>query len=75
MMDVFREISKFPESSRHFNLIFDLMAIWKQVLCNPISQKFVGFCEYGNGISVEAAETKATEALVFMSASLRGTWK
>lgn len=38
-------------------------------------QKFIGFCEYGNGVSVEAAETEATEALVFMLISLRGTWK
>jgi len=49
------------------------MAIRKQVLWDPISQKFIGFCEYGNGVSVEAAETEATEALVFMLTSLRGT--
>lgn len=75
MMNVFREISKFPKSLRLCNLIFDSMAIWKQVLWDPISQKFVGFCEYDNGVSVEAAETEATKALVFMLASLRGTWK
>ena len=70
MIDVFQEISKFPERSRHCNLISDFMAIRKQVLWDPISEKYVGFCEYGNGVSVEDTETEATEALVFMLTSL-----
>jgi len=72
--DVFEEISKFPESLRHCNLVLDSMAIRKQVLWDATSEQFVGLCEYGNnGLSIEAADTEATE--VFMLVSLRGTWK
>jgi len=75
MSDVFEQILKFPLSLRHCNLVFDSMAIHKQVLWDSTSQKFVGLCEYGNNTSVEAAETEATEVLVFMLVSLHGTWK
>lgn len=75
MTDVFQEISKFPEGSRHCNLVFDSMAIRKQMLWDATSEKFVGLCEYDNGVSIEATETEATEILVFMLVSLRGTWK
>lgn len=75
MADVFEKISKFPESSRHCNLVFDSMAIRKQVLWDATSEKFVGLCEYGNGLTIEAVETEATEVLVFMLVSLKDTWK
>lgn len=75
MTDVFEEILKFPESLRHCNLVLDSMATRKQVLWDATSEQFVGLCEYGNGLSIEAADTKATEVLVFMLVSLRGTWK
>jgi len=75
MTDVFEEISKFPESLRHCNLVLDSMAIRKQILWDATSEQFVGLCEYGNGLSIEAADTEATEVLVFMLVSLRDTWK
>lgn len=75
MMDVFQEISNFPEVSRNCNMVFDSMAIRKQVIWDSTLAKFVGLCEYGNGVSIEPVETEATEALVFMLVSLRGTWK
>ncbi|RLU22643.1 hypothetical protein DMN91_004921 [Ooceraea biroi] len=51
------------------------MAIRKQVLWNATSEQYVGLCDYGNGTSIEAANSEATEVLVFMLVSLRGTWK
>ncbi|EZA53521.1 THAP domain-containing protein, partial [Ooceraea biroi] len=63
------------EGSRHCNLVFDSMAIRKQVLWNATSEQYVGLCDYGNGTSIEAANSEATEVLVFMLVSLRGTWK
>lgn len=74
LIDVFKEILKFPEALRHCNLVFD-SAIWKQVLWDATSKKCVGLCDYGNGISIEHMENEATEVLVFMLVSLRGTWK
>lgn len=75
LTNVLQEISKFPEGSRHCNLVFDSMAIRKQVLWDATCEKFVGLCDYGNEISIEASNSEATEVLVFMLVSIRGTWK
>lgn len=37
--------------------------------------RYVGYCDYGNGITVDNCETAATEMLVFMLSSLKRSWK
>lgn len=62
-----------PED-RDCNLVFDAMAIRKQIIFDSSSDRFVGFCDFGN-FQVDSDETPATEALVFMLTSLNGKWK
>jgi len=51
------------------------MAIRQQVLWDEHTQQFVGFCDYGNNITLENNEHVAKEALVFMLVSLNCKWK
>lgn len=51
------------------------MSIKKQVLWNEKSNKFIGFCNYGNELQIEGTITLATESQEFMLVSLRGRWK
>lgn len=46
------------------------MAIRQQVLLDEYTHRFVGFCDYGNNISLENNENTAKEALIFMLVSL-----
>lgn len=73
--NVFEEISKFPPQSRNCNLVFDSMAIRKQLIWDKSKEKFIGMCDYGNDITIEDSETYASEVLVFMLVSLSGKWK
>jgi len=47
------------------------MAIHKKIIYDSVSDKFLGYCDYGN-IKIESQET---EALVFMLVCLNGKWK
>lgn len=51
------------------------MAIREQILWDEHSHQFVGYCDYGNNISLEDKESTAKEALVFMLVSLNCKWK
>jgi len=75
LSNVFEEISKFPLHLRQCNLVFDSMAIRKQLIWNKSKEKFIGMCEYGNNTTMEDSETPATEVLVFMLVSLTGKFK
>jgi len=37
--------------------------------------RFVGYCDYGNSLTVEDCEKESTEVLVFMLSSLKQKWK
>lgn len=63
-----------PSEDYDCNLVFDAMAIRKKIIYDSNSDKFLGYCDYGN-IKVESQETEATEALVFMLVCLNGKWK
>ena len=73
--EVFCALSKLNVEDRDCALIFDSMAIRKQVLWNSSKQKYVGYCDYGCDFSLEASDTVATEALVFMLVGLNHKWK
>lgn len=75
MSNVFLEISKFPLESRNCNLVFDAMAIRKQIIWDPTSETFVGMYDFGNSLTIEDSDLPATEVLVFMLVSLNGKWK
>lgn len=74
-MNVFEEISKFPSQSRNCNLVFDSMAIHKQLIWDDCKKRYIGTCDYGNGITIEDTKGYATEVLAFMLVSLSGKWK
>lgn len=75
MSDVFKEISTFPEVTRHCHLVFDSMAIRHDVKWDDNAQKQMGYCDYGNKVTIQNKNKQASQALVFMLVSLRGTWK
>jgi hypothetical protein len=54
-----------PSEDLDCNLVFDAMAIHKKLIYDASKDRFLGYCDFGN-IQVEAQETLATEALVFM---------
>lgn len=72
LSNIFEEISKFPLHLRNCNLVFDSMAMRKQLIWNKSKEKFIGMCDYGNNTTMEDSETPATEILVFMLVSLTG---
>lgn len=72
---VFDAAKKFPDSERDINLVLDGMAIKKHLQWDSKTQKFLGYCDFGEEIFLDRPETEATEALVFMIVSLRGQWK
>ncbi|KAL5236984.1 hypothetical protein ACI65C_004394 [Semiaphis heraclei] len=37
--------------------------------------QYVGYCDYGNNISIEVCECPATEVLVFLLTGLKSNWK
>lgn len=47
------------------------MAIKQQITWNAEKHKYVGFCEYGNSISLESTDVEAKDALVFLLVSLK----
>lgn len=51
------------------------MAIRQQLIWDEKEQKYIGFCDYGNSVTLENKDIEATEALVFMLLSLKRIWK
>ncbi|KYN22497.1 THAP domain-containing protein 9 [Trachymyrmex cornetzi] len=51
------------------------MAIKQQIIWDEQEHRFVGYCDNGNGITLERNESEAKEALVFLLVSLNGKWK
>lgn len=72
---VLEEISKFPQTSRNCNLVFNAMLIKNQTTWKQWETEFSGQCDYGNGYTLENTEGCATSVLVFMLVSLSGKWK
>lgn len=75
LSDVFAELSKLPLADCDCNLVLDGMAIRKQVIWDQRRHCYTGYCDYGNSVRLEGAESEATEALVFMLVALNGKWK
>ncbi|EFN61310.1 THAP domain-containing protein 9, partial [Camponotus floridanus] len=73
--DVFSALKQFNDEDRDCNLVFDSMAIRKQVMWNKQCQKYIGYCNYDNELHLEGSNTVATEALVFMLVGINGKWK
>lgn len=73
--DVFKELSKLGPGDRDCNLVFDSMAIRKEIMWDMKGSQYIGFCDYGNNYSIEGSEVPATEVLVFMLVSLNSKWK
>lgn len=73
--EVFETLQLFPLTDRDCNLVLDGMSIRKQILWDSKNEKFIGYCDFGNGLQLENPDTPATEALVFMLVSLNGKWK
>jgi len=72
--EVFEYLKNISPSDSDCNLTFDAMAIRKKIIYDSNSDKFMGYCDFGN-FHVESQETPASEALVFMLVSLNGKWK
>jgi len=73
--DVFSALKQLNDEDRDCNLVFDSMAIRKQVMWDKQCQKYIGYCNYGNELHLEGSDTVATEALVFMLVGINGKWK
>lgn len=71
---VFDVLQSFRDEDKDVNLVFDSMAIRKQIIRDPKTSNFIGYTDYG-GIHVEHAETPASEVLVFMLVCLNGKWR
>lgn len=54
------------------SLVFDSMAIRKQIIWDSNSHEYKGYCNYGQEIPIQGKETLATEALVFLLVNLKG---
>lgn len=66
LTDVFSELSKLSAADKDCNLVIDGMAIKKQIIWDRKAHQFTGYCNFGNELRLEGAETPASEALVFM---------
>lgn len=73
--DVFSALKQFNDEDRDCNLVFDSMAIRKQVMWDKQCQKYIGYCNYGNELHLEGSDTVATQALVIMLVGINGKWK
>lgn len=73
--EVFDAMRTFREADTDCALIVDGMSIRKQLNWDTKTQKYVGVCDYGEEINLEAKDTEATEALVMMVVGLRNRWK
>lgn len=71
-------LKNLPTVDKDCNLVFDAMAIKKQIVSDKKLDTFVGFSDYGNELDLEGNNTPATEVLVFILVSLKclnGKWK
>lgn len=75
LSEVLSCLKNLPTVDKDCNLVFDAMAIKKQIVWDKKLDKFVGFSDYGNELDLEGNNTPATEVLVFMLVSLNGKWK
>lgn len=56
-------------------LMFDEMAIRKQVIWNDNLKKFIGYVDFGTGASDNDYTEEATDALVFLANTVNESWK
>jgi len=75
LSEVLSCLKNLPTNDKDCNLVFDAMAIKKQIVWNKQLDKFVGFSDYDNELDLEENNTPTTEVLVFMLVSLNGKWK
>jgi len=73
--DVLSALEKLEPFDKHCNLVIDAMAIKQQIIWDPKSKQFIGYCDFGNNLDIECTNNTATEALVFMLTSCNGKWK
>lgn len=74
-LKVLEVLSGLDEKEKDCCLIFDIMAIKQQIAWSGEKHKYIGFCDYGNSVSLENNDVEAMEALVFLLVSLKGAWK
>lgn len=63
--DVLKCLETFDVKDKNCNLVFDSMTIRKQIIWDPNTRKYKGYCDFGNGINLQRESEKATEVLVF----------
>ena len=73
--DVLSVLEKLESFDKHCNLVIDAMAIKQQIIWDPKSKQFIGYCDFGINLDIECTNNTATEALVFMLTSCNGKWK
>lgn len=74
-VQVLEGLSKLDEKDKDCILILDSMAIRQQIIWSKEEHKYVGFCDYGNSVTLENIDVEAKEALVFLLVSIKGAWK
>jgi len=75
LSEVLLYLKNLPTVDKDCNLVFDAMAIKKQIVWDKKLDKFVIFSDYANELDLEGNNTPATEVLVFMLVSLNWKWK
>lgn len=74
-MKILQTLNELDEKEKDCCLILDAMAIKQQITWSEEKHKYIGFCDYGNAVSIENDDVEAREALVFLLVSLKGAWK
>lgn len=75
LSNVFERLKSLNKIDKNCNLVIDGMAIRKQIIYCHAEKRFIGHCEFGQYLNVEASDVPATEALVFMLVGLKNAWK
>ncbi|KYM95738.1 THAP domain-containing protein 9 [Cyphomyrmex costatus] len=57
-------LKNIPEKDKDCNLIFDSMAIKKELIWDEQTHRFIGFCDYGNNITLENNEYSMAKRLI-----------
>lgn len=74
-LKILQTLNELDEKEKDCCLILDAMAIKQQITWSGEKHKYIGFCDYGNAVSIENDDVEAREALVFLLVSLKGAWK
>jgi hypothetical protein len=74
-LKVLQALNGLDEKEKNCCLIFDSMAIKQQITWSGEKHKYIGFCDYGNAVSLKNNDVEAKEALVFLLVSLKRAWK